>query len=451
MANTASRSSLPDSPPRCFPTRSPERQTHVTHRAARRVIIPPAPYPHSPLCTTSTRLSDCHMSSTFSTSPANAAATSAGAGAAASAASVAAPFAEAEKMNLGAILLGCVIQNLFYGNCFFLAWSYFSKGRTKDPWWFHSVIAVAWIMTSLSVAIAVHGLYFFVIESMFNTNGATPWTVDFFLFVNSIVANLARSLYVYRISLLCRSLTYFRWRALSAVALMLAVLLCLVELAGSIDISVTLYTSDSAHRGQTGVRLEPIFYLIFATGLSADAILTAMMCLWLHSARTGFKRTDSIINIMIVYTIETGLFPSLVETGGMIAFIVNSTSQIFLAFYLQIGVLYLTSLLTSLGARRKIQQRIQQPITLNFSALHASSCNGTQTTNAGSSEPSEPLDVIQPVSLAMHAESRYSGARLRVLEEELMEKGVTPDIERPQEQLERDMLNYTHMSTLTSR
>ncbi|KAL7280317.1 hypothetical protein ACG7TL_005233 [Trametes sanguinea] len=388
------------------------------------------------------------MSSTFATGLANATATSAGAGAASTAASIAAPFAETEKMNLGALLLGCVIQNLFYGNCFFLAWSYFSQNRTKDPWWFHAVVASAWVMASLSVAIAVHGLWFFVLESLFYQRGITPWTVDFFLLVNSIVANLARLLYVYRLWLLCRSLTYFRGRALSAVALVLAVLLCIVELAGSIDICVTLYTSNADERGKTGLRLKPIFYLIFGTGLSADAILTGMMCLWLHSARTGFKRTDSIINAMIVYTIETGLFPSLVETGGMIAFIVNASSQIFLAFYLQIGVLYLTSLLTSLGARQKIQQRIQQPMTLNFSALHGN-FDSTQTTNASSSEPSEPSDSIQPMSLTMHADGRYPGARLRVLEEETMEKGVTPDIERPQEQLERDMLTYT--TTLTTR
>lgn len=87
-------------------------------------------------------------------------------------------------------------------------------------------------------------------------------------------------------------------------------------------------------------------------------------------------------------------------------------------------------------------------MTLNFSALHGN-FDSTQTTNASSSEPSEPSDSIQPMSLTMHADGRYPGARLRVLEEETMEKGVTPDIERPQEQLERDMLTYT--TTLTTR
>ncbi|CDO69668.1 hypothetical protein BN946_scf184851.g56 [Trametes cinnabarina] len=359
-----------------------------------------------------------------------------------------APFAHAQKMNLGAILIGCVIQNIFYGNCFFLAWRYFSRGRRNDPKWFHAVVALAWVAASISVAISVHGLWFFVMESLLKQIDVTPWTVDFFLFINSIVATLVRLLYVYRLCLLYRSLTYFRGRALSAVALVLTALFCIIELAGSIDIAVTLYTSNASQRGEQGIRLKPIFYLIFATGLSADAILTAMMCLWLHSARTGFKRTDSIINTMIVYTIETGLFPSLIETAGMIAFVVNSNSQIFLAFYLQIGVLYLTSLLTSLGARRKVQQRIQQPITLNCSALHGE-FDSNQITEVGSSRPSEGTsDTVRPMSLGLHGDGQ---ARLRVLEEDAMEKGVTPDVERPQEQLERDMLNYTRTLTLPAR
>ncbi|KAI8996628.1 hypothetical protein BD414DRAFT_208119 [Trametes punicea] len=334
---------LPILPRPLSPVALPDAKSHVTALACL-ALSTFFPLPTNPLH--ANVLLTRRMSSTIpSAYPSSSAAGMSGAGC--SSGAVPAPFAQTTKMNLGAILIGCVIQNLFYGNCFFLAWRYFAKDRRGDPWWFLGAVALAWILSSLSVAITVHGLWFFVMESMFHKTARTPWTVDFFLFMNSAVATVVRLLYVCRLWKLCQSLTHLRGRALSAGVLLLTILLCCVELAGSIEISVRLLHSNGSERGDVGNTLKPIFYLIFATGLSADAILTVMMCLWLHSARTGFKRTDSIINTMIVYTIETGLFPSLVETGGMIAFIVNSNSQIFLAFYLQIGVLYLTSLLTS--------------------------------------------------------------------------------------------------------
>ncbi|KAI0331672.1 hypothetical protein GY45DRAFT_1322027 [Cubamyces sp. BRFM 1775] len=356
---------------------------------------------------------------------------------------------QAQKMNLSAILIGCVIQSIFYGNCFFLTWRYLSQDRKADSRWFVASVILAWLLCTLSVIITVHGLWFFVVESAFHENAPAPWTVDFFLLVNSIVACLVRTLYVKRLWKLRNSLTLFNLpgRAVSAIASLVAVCLCIVDLGGSIEISVQLYTSPEDKEDMDILR--PVFILIFATGIASDAILTGMMCLWLNSARTGLKRTDSIINTLIVYSIETGLFPGLVETGGMIAFFVNPASQVFLAFYLQIGVLYLSSLLTSLNARRKVQERIEQPFSVNFSALNrvydTSSQSGTDRARASSDSSASigHLTIPRPSHFAMRAHS-----------DEIMlgdDKAMTPDIERPQEQLEREMLGRMRSAVVSEK
>ena len=68
---------------------------------------------------------------------------------------------------------------------------------------------------------------------------------------------------------------------------------------------------------------QPFFYTTFACGIAADFLLAGMLCLWLHRSRTGLKRsvvwacslyypsdprpsTDSMINTLMVYAIETG-------------------------------------------------------------------------------------------------------------------------------------------------
>ena len=39
----------------------------------------------------------------------------------------------------------------------------------------------------------------------------------------------------------------------------------------------------------------------------ADTIMTAALIFSLHRSRTGVKRTDGLINILILYAINTGL------------------------------------------------------------------------------------------------------------------------------------------------
>ena len=103
-----------------------------------------------------------------------------------------------------------------------------------------------------------------------------------------------------------------------------------------------------------------------------------------------------------------------------------------------------------LNARRKVQQRIEQPFSVNFSALNhvydSSSQSGTVTDGDGggvraSSEVSPSvrhLTIPRPSHLVMRAHS-----------DDIMlgdDKAMTPDVERPQGQVERGMLDRTHPS-----
>ncbi|KAJ3018782.1 hypothetical protein NUW54_g252 [Trametes sanguinea] len=45
----------------------------------------------------------------------------------------------------------------------------------------------------------------------------------------------------------------------------------------------------------------------FAAAVAIDILLAATLVVTLHKSRTGFKRTDSLIDLLIVYTINTGL------------------------------------------------------------------------------------------------------------------------------------------------
>lgn len=137
-----------------------------------------------------------------------------------------------QHMNLGAILIGCIIQAMyvciaitgparadacicrFYGNMFSLAWRYYTAGRGGDPLWFRVSVRIInaasfihtlrWVtiisdrtcvvgallahrhrmagadghcrfICTFSVAVSVHGLWFFVVEFLFQKCTEAPW------------------------------------------------------------------------------------------------------------------------------------------------------------------------------------------------------------------------------------------------------------------------------------
>ncbi|KAI0630624.1 hypothetical protein C8Q77DRAFT_217119 [Trametes polyzona] len=302
------------------------------------------------------------------------------------------------EMNLGALLVGCVVQAIFYGDLFSLPWRYDTRGRGGDPWSF--IVCInrhRMLLCTFSVAITAHGLWFFVIESFSRQDLNAPWTVD------NVEAYLQNS----HIFAGVQSPPWCSCSRSSSV----------------IRTSLAPSPSQSDYsdvRRNSGPDLKPLFYLIFATGLCADALLTGMMCLCLHNARTGFHRTDPIINRMIVDAIQSGLFPSLVETGGMIAFIAVPQTQIYIAFYIQIGVLYLCSLLTSLNTRQYVHRRTSQPISLNFSMLNSGVGTLEPIMHRGSS-------MVDPLT-SSSADVNPPGEQVDVVESE---KVVMPDSERP--------------------
>ncbi|KAF9511103.1 hypothetical protein BS47DRAFT_1347128 [Hydnum rufescens UP504] len=53
---------------------------------------------------------------------------------------------------------------------------------------------------------------------------------------------------------------------------------------------------------------------------TADVVITTCMCLLLRRRRTGFQKTDSVINRMVLYTIGTGLITSVLSFFLLVMF-----------------------------------------------------------------------------------------------------------------------------------
>ncbi|OSC98177.1 hypothetical protein PYCCODRAFT_1346148, partial [Trametes coccinea BRFM310] len=117
----------------------------------------------------------------------------------------------------------------------------------------------------------------------------------------------------------------------------------------------------------------------FAAAVAIDVLLAATLVVTLHKSRTGFKRTDSLIDLLIIYTINTGEH-SVYSVFGVLSLIfalVWPDSLIWSACNLVATKTYATSLLAVLNSRKRLTDKISEDCfdsgTINLSALKTAS------------------------------------------------------------------------------
>ncbi|KAJ6459743.1 hypothetical protein C8R47DRAFT_1243442, partial [Mycena vitilis] len=84
---------------------------------------------------------------------------------------------------------------------------------------------------------------------------------------------------------------------------------------------------------------------------SVDLLITGILIYVLSRSKTGFRRTDTIINRLIRGAIQTGLFASMFALADLFSFIFAPNTSFYAMFAFPIGRIYTTTLLNTLNAR----------------------------------------------------------------------------------------------------
>ncbi|OCH88048.1 hypothetical protein OBBRIDRAFT_836900 [Obba rivulosa] len=91
--------------------------------------------------------------------------------------------------------------------------------------------------------------------------------------------------------------------------------------------------------------------------MTADVVITTSLCYYLYKGRSGLQRTDKLITVLMIYTINTGLTTLITAMLTMIlvqAPIVSATLWSTIPYYL-ISKCYVNSMLATLNAREKLR------------------------------------------------------------------------------------------------
>ncbi|KAF8233692.1 hypothetical protein L208DRAFT_1360199 [Tricholoma matsutake] len=89
----------------------------------------------------------------------------------------------------------------------------------------------------------------------------------------------------------------------------------------------------------------------------ADILIALSLCISLEWSRTGWKKTDSVINTLMIYSINTGLLTSICATGCLVSYVIQPLGLITIAIYYLLGKLSFNGLLGMLNARDSLHEK----------------------------------------------------------------------------------------------
>ncbi|CDO71980.1 hypothetical protein BN946_scf184943.g14 [Trametes cinnabarina] len=134
-------------------------------------------------------------------------------------------------------------------------------------------------------------------------------------------------------------------------------------------------------------RISWLVSVAYGLVVATDVILTGSLVFVLYQSRTQSKRTNSILDTLIIYTINTALLTSIVSVLAFIFALIIPGNLIYAAVSV-IGVkLYANSVLALLNSRRSIDNRFMDDFTtFSIPDLGTSAVGATGPVDRGESD-----------------------------------------------------------------
>ncbi|KAJ7171124.1 hypothetical protein C8R46DRAFT_948188 [Mycena filopes] len=295
---------------------------------------------------------------------------------------------------LGALLIGGLVATALYGVTCVQTFTFFMSGSTDrrlqkalvcspslhvlSITLIHAPqVAFLWLLDTFDAILNCHILYFYLVSNYLNPEaiGFPVWSIIVHVVATSVSNFIVRCAFARRVYRLSNgNIPGTVW----------------LVLMSTLDLTCGIIITSKAFRIKTFadlIALSTMMYLNFASGTAADLSVALSLCYLLRRSRTGFarfvssihvsgsnqvqNRTDSLIHVLMMYAVNTGLIVALDAAAGLLAFVFMPTNFIFLAFYLLLSKLYLNSYLAILNARPNLRGRLDDPKSIHLSRMQS--------------------------------------------------------------------------------
>ncbi|EKM56787.1 uncharacterized protein PHACADRAFT_254109 [Phanerochaete carnosa HHB-10118-sp] len=254
---------------------------------------------------------------------------------------------------LGAATIGGFVTSIVYGITLLQSFIFFQTGASRHNRYTKATVILLCALNTLHMALIIHPLYWYTILNFTNPPAIVDmvWSIAAGIVLTAINDLIVRCWFIYRIWILsCKSPYYAS-----------PLILCVLAL-----FSITLSTSAKAFQSKTLTKFAEIQWLLeldLSMLFIIDGLVAAVLCFLLAQYRKQKLswETDSYINILIMYTIHTGLLTSMVSLACLITYVTMQDNYVFIAIFFPLGNLYANSLLASFNMPDNYLQSGRRP------------------------------------------------------------------------------------------
>ncbi|KAI9060739.1 hypothetical protein FKP32DRAFT_1678690 [Trametes sanguinea] len=248
---------------------------------------------------------------------------------------------------LGAIYVGVVIGTMLYGLTVHQGYRYY-KLYPKDRLFLKIMVSAIFLVETLHTVLWIYIGYHYLVAEAFNLAGTLDchWTIRATFIVTSIAVGLCQTFYCLRIFLFGPR---YRWLLTPAVLSMTAG--AVFGIIAGVKAFVFVHEITELHRISWTVSAA------YGCAVSSDVILTSALVYVLYKSRSESRRSNNMLDILIIYAINTGLLTSVVSVLAFVFALVVPGNLIYASVSIVGAKLYANSVLALLNSRKSIDDR----------------------------------------------------------------------------------------------
>jgi len=222
---------------------------------------------------------------------------------------------------------------------------YFQQYSKKDDRITKAIVIATLISDTVHQALISHTVYVYVISYYYTPEklGNIVWSLIVEVFFNGITALLVQSFFAFRI-----------WK-FSGRNIFVTVALAIFVVAEFVSVVVYFAKAISMDTFAELGSLKALSMTVNVLAVAGDVLITVVFCFLLHRSRNTLQRSNTMINLLIAFAVQTGLLTSLCAIASLVSIAVSPNTFIYISFYFLLGRLYCNSLLGTLNVRKAIR------------------------------------------------------------------------------------------------
>jgi len=237
------------------------------------------------------------------------------------------------------------VAGILYGITCLQTFVYYKKGQ-GDHISFKAIVYFLWFLDTFHLGLITHSLYFYLITSyaepaklLFPT-----WSILSQVYVTVVSDLIVRVIYARRVWIISRSVI---------ISVVIAATSAVTFGAGIAFTTLAVMDKTFA----SFPRISYLMYISLSSAVLADIIIASALCVSLSRSRTGFKTTDSLVTVLMLYAINSSVLTTVCAAACLITYAIWPKEFAFIGIYFCLSKLFFNSLLAMLNGRSSLKKK----------------------------------------------------------------------------------------------